>query len=400
MPIVKSNKPKILHLGHWDNFIPEFYDPTLNGGVPDANDGFWTSLNKQGNEIFSGSGWLEEPKFFPAAGKRIRSGWAGLTTVLGDRIQIVDDATAPNGKKVALIRVESGDHDVVHSGERAEIERMVESEGDELRPYESDGRQFVAFSVKLSSGWQTPTADNGNGATWGTCLQLHSPNYLSSSPAIDLGITDDFHLSTQAGSLEVVSASTDTHTINTTNKTLTIETGLNINQFQQVTLVADELNYLKGNVDSYNPSTGELVINSISETVGSGTFSSWGIFVRRDTDKHDFSDGSLKVGEWVQFFLDITWSYTDSGRIEIFRKNEGETEFTSVLARENVPTLQFSSLIPSPTDSNFYNSSHYWRCGFYRSTTLGDVTNELRLGSIIVGTDEKAVKEAAFEPGS
>jgi hypothetical protein len=39
--------------------------------------------------------------------------------------------------------------------------------------------------------------------------------------------------------------------------------------------------------------------------------------------------------------MDVIWSYDNNGRLAIYRRDEGEKDFTKVLELNNIPTLQY-----------------------------------------------------------
>ncbi len=110
---------------------------------------------------------------------------------------------------------------------------------------------------------------------------------------------------------------------------------------------------------------------------------------RLEGKSYAFSDGSLHRGHWVQFMIDVTWSYNDHGHVVIYRRDEGETSFRKMLEKYDFSTLQ--SQYGTPEDS----FGHYWKAGFYRSITAG-LTNILWLGPLVRGTDFDEVAKVAF----
>ena len=104
---------------------------------------------------------------------------------------------------------------------------------------------------------------------------------------------------------------------------------------------------------------------------------------------YSFKNGDLKRGQWVQFMMDVIWSYDDNGRVAIYRRDEGEKDFTKVLELNNIPTLQYK--FGAPKDEG----QHYWKTGFYRSTTEG-LTSVIWLGPLVRGTSFEDVAKTAF----
>jgi hypothetical protein len=102
-----------------------------------------------------------------------------------------------------------------------------------------------------------------------------------------------------------------------------------------------------------------------------------------------FTRGELRRGHWVQFLIDVVWAYDSHGSFTVYRRDEGETGFTAVLAQSGEATLQFRSTIPNA------NGDHYWKAGYYRSISPG-VTSRLWLGPVVRGTSLEEVALAAF----
>ena len=111
--------------------------------------------------------------------------------------------------------------------------------------------------------------------------------------------------------------------------------------------------------------------------------------VPKDGEIYSFKNGDLKRGQWVQFMMDVVWSYDDNGRVAIYRRDEGEKNFTKVLELNNIPTLQYK--FGAPKDEG----QHYWKTGFYRSTTEG-LTSVIWLGPLVRGTSFEDVAKTAF----
>jgi hypothetical protein len=111
--------------------------------------------------------------------------------------------------------------------------------------------------------------------------------------------------------------------------------------------------------------------------------------VHKDSQAYAFTNGSLKRGQWVQFMVDAVWSYGDDGYVAIYRRDAGEKTFAKVLELNHMPTLQSEFGIPEGDDH------HYWKAGFYRSTSAG-LTNTLWLGPLVRGTTFDEVAQAAF----
>jgi hypothetical protein len=75
----------------------------------------------------------------------------------------------------------------------------------------------------------------------------------------------------------LTTTSSSSLTINNSQKTLTVGTGLSWYQGLQVIISYNSTNYIVGWVNSYNSSTGVMVVN-VTSIVGSGTYSSWNVY--------------------------------------------------------------------------------------------------------------------------
>ena len=68
---------------------------------------------------------------------------------------------------------------------------------------------------------------------------------------------------------------------------------------------------------------------------------------------------NLNVGKWVDFVLEIKWASDATGSIAVYRRDEGEVDWTKVADIKSMATLQHKG-VPVP-------NTHYWKAGFYRS---------------------------------
>lgn len=120
---------------------------------------------------------------------------------------------------------------------------------------------------------------------------------------------------------------------------------------------------------------------------------------RKDARSLAFSRGDLQRGHWVQFLIEVTWAYDNTGSLTVYRRDEGESVFTEVLRQVGIPTLQFNSKFPgSDSISPLADGTpflHYWKVGYYRSPSAG-VFNRLWLGPFVRGTSLQEVAVAAF----
>jgi hypothetical protein len=72
--------------------------------------------------------------------------------------------------------------------------------------------------------------------------------------------------------------------------------------------------------------------------------------------------GALQRGKWVDFVWKIKFAKTFTGSVDVWKRIEGETDFTNVLSVANIPTLQFAS---SVRDGAVLDA--YWKTGYYTS---------------------------------
>lgn len=75
--------------------------------------------------------------------------------------------------------------------------------------------------------------------------------------------------------------------------------------------------------------------------------------------------GALQRGKWVDFVWKIKFAKTFTGSVDVWRRIEGETDFTYVLSVANIPTLQFAS---SVSDGAVLDA--YWKTGYYTSEEI------------------------------
>lgn len=85
------------------------------------------------------------------------------------------------------------------------------------------------------------------------------------------------------------------------------------------------------------------------------------------------SNPSLNPGQWVDFILAIKWAVGADGFIEVYRRDEGESNWMTIATIPKVATLQYKGA-PAVRP-------HYSKAGFYRSNSSH--TNSLWLGPII-----------------
>jgi hypothetical protein len=113
-------------------------------------------------------------------------------------------------------------------------------------------------------------------------------------------------------------SSVNTHTTSTTSLTitggtqiLTVVLGVNFSGGMGLIIEYDTINYMSGAVTSYNPTTGELVVN-ITFTVGSGTYNNWIVYLYWGLNDGDtlpnviIPIGDDAVGEFTMLEVDTS----------------------------------------------------------------------------------------------
>jgi chitodextrinase len=106
-------------------------------------------------------------------------------------------------------------------------------------------------------------------------------------------------------------------------------------------------------------------------------------------DDYDLSNNSLNKGKWIDFIMTIKYAKDTTGFVTIERRDEGQTNYTTVLNIPNVATLQYANgqgVLP-----------HYMKHGLYRNhenfTSILDVdgfTREVVTGSAPAPSDTQA----------
>lgn len=97
--------------------------------------------------------------------------WAHKEVVNADRIRIVDDGAARQGRYYARVEVRPGEDGWGGGGgktERAEVASMQDAAGQQIYENDKSGTVQYTVSVKLDASWQAPD--------WGIFLQLHGDN--------------------------------------------------------------------------------------------------------------------------------------------------------------------------------------------------------------------------------
>ncbi len=89
------------------------------------------------------------------------------------------------------------------------------------------------------------------------------------------------------------------------------------------------------------------------------------------------SDSSLRIGEWVEFVIEVRWSLVSEGRVCVYRMNSTDQDFSKVSELWSVPTLQY---IGSPQIK-----PHYAKTGIYRSAS--DHVSVVHIGPVLRTTE-------------
>ena len=100
------------------------------------------------------------------------------------------------------------------------------------------------------------------------------------------------------------------------------------------------------------------------------------------------SDNSVKKGQWTDFVMKLVHANTLTGEIQIWRRNAGQSDFSSVLNLTGVPTLL--------TQSGYVDGVHIWRRGYYRAQQTTTKTNVIIHGPFVRGSTYNDVVAAAF----
>ena len=103
---------------------------------------------------------------------------------------------------------------------------------------------------------------------------------------------------------------------------------------------------------------------------------------------YPLSHSDLNPGQWIDFVIQIEFASDFTGAVHVWRRDEGQTDFTLALSVDNIPTLQYSS-------SQGEVGDHYWKHGFYRSEQV-TITHVLWLDGLTRGNTFTAVVQAAF----
>jgi len=100
------------------------------------------------------------------------------------------------------------------------------------------------------------------------------------------------------------------------------------------------------------------------------------------------SDNAVALGKWTDFVMLMTFATTPTGHLTLWRRDEGQSNFSQVVDVANVATLQLAA------DAGGVAGDHYWKQGLYRGGVAR--TDVYWLGPTARGTTFAAVEGAAF----
>lgn len=295
----------------------------------------WKNGAKVGKPTKQDSEWSDFLAFWSP--RAIPHTWLFNTSSARNRIQLIQDETSPKKGVVARFEVQAGDHRKVHSGERSEMYKMLGDNHKKIPVTEKSGHEYYAVSIKVDKNWEGPKPESANKGyeKWGSFMQLHSPNAYDSPPAISLAVGDEFSVEMNSGEL--------------------------------MKMVLDKTGKKKR--------------------------------VKKNNKVFKLTNGNLRKGAWVQFVLDVVWRTDKTGSVKVYRRDKGKINFETVLDLSNIATLQTSKYISTDLEScktcATDNIVHYWRVGYYRSTSPGQ-TNVLWMGPVVRGTEFEEVARAGF----
>jgi hypothetical protein len=106
--------------------------------------------------------------------------------------------------------------------------------------------------------------------------------------------------------------------------------------------------------------------------------------------KYNLSENGLNKGNWVDFVIKIVFAKDTTGSFQVWRRDEGESDFTSVLSVANVSTLQYKNSVNGGAVGE-----HYWCHGLYEPEQT-TITNILWLDGITRDSSYASVVAKAF----
>jgi hypothetical protein len=116
--------------------------------------------------------------------------------------------------------------------------------------------------------------------------------------------------------------------------------------------------------------------------------------------------GAIRFDQWEDFVLMIKFASDDKGEVRLWRRTKGV--LTNVFELVGVPTLVFKPSVeakaPTPTQRRLAGA-HYWKQGFYRSTSPNVTTTLYQTGLVRASTFDAAAiaafghRERSLESG-
>lgn len=152
-------------------------------------------------------------------------------------------------------------------------------------------------------------------------------------------------------------SSTDTLSLSTTQQSLTVEPGLSLSVGQDIIIAYDNDHKFIGNVDSYNSTTGALVVDVTSHT-GSGTFSTWSVSLTGSPGPQGVSITGASINPSGELILTLSdSSQVNAGNVQGPQGDSPEYEWDGTSIRFRNPDGNWGSYvdlqgIPGPAGAN------------------------------------------------
>ena len=101
--------------------------------------------------------------------------------------------------------------------------------------------------------------------------------------------------------------------------------------------------------------------------------------------------GAIRFDQWEDFVLMIKFARDDKGEVRLWRRTEGV--LTKVFELVGVPTLVFKPSVEAKAPNarqRMLAGAHYWKQGFYRSTSPNVTTTLYQTGLVRASTFDAA----------
>lgn len=105
-----------------------------------------------------------------------------------------------------------------------------------------------------------------------------------------------------------------------------------------------------------------------------------------DVKEYDLTDSHLNLGGFTDFVIGIKFAANNTGAVKVWRRDQGQSQFTKVLDLTGIATLQSSGGKVGP---------HYWKQGLYRNAGSG-LTQTLWMGPLVRASSFAGAEFAAF----